>query len=210
LMNIPESLQRILLRQANLASPCHSKKDRPNTWHRQYHYSSAVRILNNKMPFMSWSWLQLGQGNYWQGAGYWHVGSTSRLWCYLSWSCICRHKYTLFLSTDGNFQLQWKHKNGDPDDVALNQGNGYFVENAQYKEYLACVQPEFQVSTVIAFALFVFILAQKSTCSHLCAVRQQNIIKFKNADISGVVAIQCACHGFYMPWGVVDLMKGEA
>jgi len=44
LMNIPESLQRILLRQANLASPCHSKKDRPNTWHWQYHYSSAVRM----------------------------------------------------------------------------------------------------------------------------------------------------------------------
>jgi len=114
------------------------------------------------------------------------------------------------LSTDGNFRLQRKHKNGDPDDVALNQGNGYFVENAQYKEYLACVQPESQVSTVIAFALFVFILAQKSTCSHLRAVRQQNIIKFKNADISRVVAIQCACHGFYMPQGVVDLMKGEA
>ncbi|KAF8223079.1 hypothetical protein L208DRAFT_1318878, partial [Tricholoma matsutake] len=48
-------------------------------------------------------------------------------------------EYTLFLSTDGNFWLQQKHKNGDLDDVALNQGNAYFVENAQYKKYLACV-----------------------------------------------------------------------
>jgi hypothetical protein len=53
-------------------------------------------------------------------------------------------------------------------------------------------------------------LSQKSTCSHLRAVRLQNLIKFKNADISGVVAAQCARHGFYMPQGVVDLMKGEA
>jgi hypothetical protein len=53
-------------------------------------------------------------------------------------------------------------------------------------------------------------LVQKSTCSHLRAVRLQNLIKFKNADISGVVAVQCARHGFYMPQGLVDLMKGEA
>jgi hypothetical protein len=51
---------------------------------------------------------------------------------------------------------------------------------------------------------------QKSTCSHLRAVRLQNLIKFKNADISGVVAVQCARHGFYMPQGIVDLKKGEA
>ena len=53
-------------------------------------------------------------------------------------------------------------------------------------------------------------LVQKSTCSHLRAVRLQNLIKFKNADISGVVAVQCAHHGFYMPQGLVDLIKGEA
>lgn len=62
-----------------------------------------------------------------------------------------RHKYTLFLSTDGNFRLQRKHKNGDPDDVALNQGNAYFVDNMRYKEYLARAQPESQVCSIIAF-----------------------------------------------------------
>jgi len=38
----------------------------------------------------------------------------------------------------------------------------------------------------------------------------QNIVKFRNAVISGVVAVQCARHGFYMPQGTVDLSKGEA
>jgi hypothetical protein len=37
----------------------------------------------------------------------------------------------------------------------------------------------------------------------------QNISKFKNAVVSGVIAVQCARHGFYMPNGMVDLKKGE-
>ncbi|KAJ7113398.1 hypothetical protein C8R44DRAFT_984695 [Mycena epipterygia] len=37
----------------------------------------------------------------------------------------------------------------------------------------------------------------------------QNIAKFKNLVISGVVAVQCACHGCFMPRGMVDLRRGE-
>jgi hypothetical protein len=37
----------------------------------------------------------------------------------------------------------------------------------------------------------------------------QNIAKFKNSVISGVIAVQCARHGFFMPGGMVDMMKGE-
>lgn len=33
--------------------------------------------------------------------------------------------------------------------------------------------------------------------------------KFKNTQFSGVVASQCARHGFYLPQGVVNLVKGE-
>ena len=53
----------------------------------------------------------------------------------------CRHKYTLFLSADGNFRLQRKNKRGDPDDVALNKGNAYFVETEEFKKYLQRVKP---------------------------------------------------------------------
>lgn len=38
----------------------------------------------------------------------------------------------------------------------------------------------------------------------------QNIMKFKNTVVSGVVGVQCARHSFYMPQSMVDLMKGEA
>ena len=51
---------------------------------------------------------------------------------------------------------------------------------------------------------------QNGICSHLCANRLQNMIKFKNAVVSGVVAVVCARHGFYLPQGMVDLSKGEA
>ncbi|KAJ7791866.1 hypothetical protein B0H13DRAFT_1675855 [Mycena leptocephala] len=105
-----------------------------------------------------------------------------------------RHKFKLYLSGDGNFKLQRKNKRDDPDDVALNAGNGYFVETEEYQRYLKLVKPT----------------EDAGTCSHLRAARMQNISKFKNAVISGVVAVQCARHGFYLPQGMVDLKKGEA
>ncbi|KAJ7173392.1 hypothetical protein C8R46DRAFT_893031 [Mycena filopes] len=106
-----------------------------------------------------------------------------------------QHKFTLYLSVDGNFKMQRKNKRDDPDDVALNAGNGYFVETEEYRRYLKLAKPTED---------------DVRTCSHLRAARMQNIAKFKNAVISGVVAVQCARHGFYLPQGMVDLKKGEA
>ena len=37
----------------------------------------------------------------------------------------------------------------------------------------------------------------------------QNIMKFKNKDMSGVFAVQCARHQFFEPAGMVDLQKGK-
>ncbi|KAF7334786.1 hypothetical protein MSAN_02365200 [Mycena sanguinolenta] len=76
----------------------------------------------------------------------------------------------------------------------LNAGAGYFVETEEYNRYVALAKP----------------VEDPGTCSHLSAARMQNIAKFKNAVISGVVAVQCARHGFYLPQGMVDLTKGEA
>ncbi|KAF6747941.1 hypothetical protein DFP72DRAFT_853943 [Ephemerocybe angulata] len=105
-----------------------------------------------------------------------------------------KHKYTLFISADGNYRLQRKAKNDDPDDVALNDGHGCFARAQDYQKWLSS-QDEVDDTGI---------------CAHLCAVRLQNIVKFRNAVISGVVAIQCARHGFFMSQGVVDLSKGEA
>ncbi|KAJ7681689.1 hypothetical protein B0H17DRAFT_942799 [Mycena rosella] len=104
-----------------------------------------------------------------------------------------RHTVTLFLSSDGNFKLQRKRKVDDPDDFALNSGNAYFPEDTQYKLYVSELGPE----------------DDKCTCSELKAVRMQNITKFKNAVVTGVVAVQCARHGLFQPGGLVDLTMGK-
>ncbi|TFK59425.1 hypothetical protein BDN72DRAFT_780779 [Pluteus cervinus] len=107
---------------------------------------------------------------------------------------LVSHKYTLYLSMDGNFRLQRLNKRQDPDDVALNNGTGCFVKYDEYREYLKGVSPS----------------EEDSTCAHLQAVKMQNSIKFKNAVVSGVISVQCARHGIYMPKGTADLEKGEA
>lgn len=58
-----------------------------------------------------------------------------------------RHKFTLFLSIDGNFRLQRKRKNDDPEDFALNGGRAYFVEDEQYQRYLQSVDNSKDVCT---------------------------------------------------------------
>jgi len=63
-----------------------------------------------------------------------------------------RHKYTLFLSTDGNFRLQRKSKRDDPDDEALNNGRAYFVENKSYMVYLDHVNQSDDVGVQILYS----------------------------------------------------------
>ncbi|KAJ7453629.1 hypothetical protein B0H11DRAFT_1740870 [Mycena galericulata] len=122
-----------------------------------------------------------------------------------------KHKYMLQLSSDGNFKLQRKKKVDDPDDFALNGGNAYFPEDTQYRDYVSRQSPADDVRVLRLHDEMISAEndKQKCTCSELKAVRMQNIAKFKNSVISGVVAVQCARHGFFMPGGMVDLKKGE-
>ena len=120
------------------------------------------------------------------------------------------HKYTLFLSVDGNFHLQRKNKKSDPDDTALNDSHAYFMKLEDFNTYLGVVKPSDEVRKSFHFEQTLLTFPQKGTCAHLRAAHMQNIIKFKNAVISGMIGIQCARHSFYMPCGMVDLKKGEA
>ncbi len=61
-----------------------------------------------------------------------------------------RHKYTLFVSADGNFRLQRKSKNDDPDDFALNGGRAYFVENEKYQQYLGFIEQTKDVCPILS------------------------------------------------------------
>ncbi|KAJ3562223.1 hypothetical protein NP233_g9711 [Leucocoprinus birnbaumii] len=94
------------------------------------------------------------------------------------------HLFTLFLSLDGNFQLQRKRKNNDPNDVALNDGHAYFVEHSAFKAHMESVKKE----------------KEKEACR----------VKFKDAAVTGVVGCQCARHLTWVAQGMVDLDKGEA
>ncbi|KAF7365921.1 hypothetical protein MVEN_00467300 [Mycena venus] len=108
-----------------------------------------------------------------------------------------RHKYTLFVSTDGDFKLQRKKKKEDPDDFALNDGNAHFVPTPEYKVYMEDIAKDDPKPD------------DDGNCPHLKAGRMHNIVKFKNSVVSGVIAVQCARHGFYLPQGIVDLPRGE-
>ena len=58
---------------------------------------------------------------------------------------LSRHIVTKYLSGDGNYRLvQEMNGNKDPDDVALADGDGYFVRWADFEHYLevASLTPE--------------------------------------------------------------------
>lgn len=72
-----------------------------------------------------------------------------------------------FAAVDGNFRLQSKLKNLDPDDTPLGGGYGYFCDHKKYKKYLDTVQPSNNVSSVWAGILDLDLL--KSHPRHLPA-----------------------------------------
>jgi len=69
------------------------------------------------------------------------------------------------------------------------------VETGKFKEYLQRVKPQEDVSDHISSSLLTCNRLQPGTCAHLQAVHMQNIVKFKNAVISGIVGVQCQCKG---------------
>ncbi|KAF8520555.1 hypothetical protein JB92DRAFT_2786172 [Gautieria morchelliformis] len=111
-----------------------------------------------------------------------------------------RYIHQRWLSIDGNFSAQKKKKQDDPDDVTLGEGHGYCAESSAYWTYLSEIG---ETPEVNAWNL------QKSTCAHLKAVNMQNKAKFKNAEITSVVAVVCARHGIIQPGAIVDLQKGK-
>ncbi|KLO12124.1 hypothetical protein SCHPADRAFT_941460 [Schizopora paradoxa] len=103
-----------------------------------------------------------------------------------------RHKFTLFLSIDGNFKQQLKIKNCDQKDIEL------FVAFFSRKEvfdayYKTCSNN-----------------VEKSTCANLKANNLQSQLKFISMVISGVISCKCARHDLYRPGATVDLKKGES
>ncbi|KAH9913611.1 uncharacterized protein B0H18DRAFT_1088007 [Fomitopsis serialis] len=97
------------------------------------------------------------------------------------------------LGGDGNHGLQKKRKRDDPDDVSLSEGQGYFVHPSKMQSYLEAIDSE----------------PAPETCSGFKVGRAQRPGKFRNLEVSGVVAVICIRHGCFRPGAMVDLQKGE-
>ncbi|EPS93353.1 hypothetical protein FOMPIDRAFT_1136340, partial [Fomitopsis schrenkii] len=113
--------------------------------------------------------------------------------------------HTCELGGDGNHGLQKKTKHDNPEDVSLSEGVGYFVDREKMKTCLDQVEIEPPVS----FSGWPLILRKPETCSGFKVGRAQRPGKFRNLDVSGVVAVICIRHGCFRPEAIVDLQKGE-
>ncbi|KAI0640393.1 hypothetical protein C8Q79DRAFT_921614 [Trametes meyenii] len=105
--------------------------------------------------------------------------------------CAPEYRYVdaLHYSIDGNFHLGLKAKDMDPNDVALSEGSGYFVNTTDFKTYLTKA-PEQEAET--------------STCNQFEAMGTG---KYKG-QVSGIIALTCR-HMFMLPGSIVDLLRGE-
>ncbi|KAI0706683.1 hypothetical protein C8Q76DRAFT_629932 [Earliella scabrosa] len=104
-----------------------------------------------------------------------------------------RYIYRLCLGADGNHSLQKKTKRDDQSDFSLARGRAFFT-NRRLIDYIKRYPKD---------------TAKVETCSGFKVTRSQRAGKFRNLDISGVVAISCIRHGCFMPRAVVDLPGGE-
>ena len=92
----------------------------------------------------------------------------------------------LFLSADGNFRLQRKHKQDDPDDVALNRGNAYFVDADPYKVYVSHVDDCDDVRDSQPPSLLNNVTTIETKAVHMCASSSSSPSKYHQ--------VQECCH----------------
>ncbi|KAG2094383.1 uncharacterized protein F5147DRAFT_747814 [Suillus discolor] len=102
--------------------------------------------------------------------------------------------YAGFFAIDANFRLKRRLVSSDAKDPGLTRGWGYFVEEHQYKTYLAENSGAVQ---------------EKSTCVSHNAVNMADTKASKGLAATGVGTIDCARHDMKLPNGVGDLQKGE-
>lgn len=128
---------------------------RPSSQYRLDFDTPATRVSCRALPCLPRNWFQCFSGlpDY---AIARHVVSH---FLFLSpsnfdlWSSHSRHIVTKYLSGDGNYRLVHEmNGNKDPDDIALTNGNSYFVRWADFEVYLkiASLKPE-EVHVFVTF-----------------------------------------------------------
>ncbi|KAG1888680.1 hypothetical protein F4604DRAFT_1877221 [Suillus subluteus] len=102
--------------------------------------------------------------------------------------------YAVFLAMDTNFRLKRRNMSSDQADPSLSKGWAYFVEEKDYKAFLAEHLNDVQ---------------EKSTCSSHNTVNMVDTKQSQGLAATGVGTVDCACHNFKQLNGVGDLQKGE-
>lgn len=110
---------------------------------------------------------------------------------------------------DGNFASEHLKMRRPDDDVALTDGDGYFVSIKDYETHLAETSETKQVVCYL-FSIYLILSFQskRSTCNNHNAVNRTNV-GHDNLEATGIAAIACARHGCFYPHTVVDFQKGE-
>ena len=111
-------------------------------------------------------------------------------------------------SKDGNFQQSQHLKKYNKEDVPLTKGKPYYTDKDEYEDYLRSrigTEADTEVISYYILGSRTKIYTQTSTCSNFKALTNQ----YWGKDVSGVVSLTCSRHGFVLPSGTVDLLKGK-
>ncbi|KAI9457552.1 hypothetical protein HD554DRAFT_2042303 [Boletus coccyginus] len=111
---------------------------------------------------------------------------------------------------DGNFKAKHLHEKCPEDQVWLMDGLGYMVGWSDYQEYLKLTIHPMEASLIPkAICLKEFIgVTQCSNCNNHWAVNQANS-SWDYLESTGIRAMACARHGYFIPHSVVDFQKGK-
>ncbi|KAF8209732.1 hypothetical protein K438DRAFT_1571533 [Mycena galopus ATCC 62051] len=104
-----------------------------------------------------------------------------------------RYKYFLFLSQDANFKLINRNVSTEARDPIVDDGAGYFCNNAEYAEHIRKNVDEQEISS----------------CSGFQAMFLANAKRVKGLRVTGVAGVTCARHNMWRANGLGDLQMGE-
>ncbi|KAI0054919.1 hypothetical protein BV25DRAFT_1787193, partial [Artomyces pyxidatus] len=101
--------------------------------------------------------------------------------------------YRRILAMDANFRLKNRLRSSATNDPGFHTGMAYFVQEEDYNAHVAKYATQEEISS----------------CSGFAAIANANTKHTKGLRATGVGAVSCAKHEFWMPVGMGDLQKGE-
>ncbi|KAI0038767.1 hypothetical protein FA95DRAFT_1476165, partial [Auriscalpium vulgare] len=104
-----------------------------------------------------------------------------------------RWLFRRIVAIDANFRLKNRMRSSNAVDPGLGTGFSYFVEQDGYNEHVAKFATQEEIST----------------CSGFASIANANTKNTKGLRSTGVGAISCAKHEFWLPNGMGDLQRGE-